>query len=251
MDMDLGDTRLILETCRTQGLLRNQTAYVLATAFWETARTMEPVREAFWLSEQWRADNLRYYPWYGRGYVQITWERNYRRAMAETGVDLLRTPDDAMRPDVAAQALVVGCRDGWFTGKKLDDYITLKRSDYVGARRVVNGTDKARAIAEIARDYEAQLLAIGYGVEKPVPVANERRDGTPPRTSLMQSKTNWGAATGVLALVGSISDQVKEVVATVSESFGVSPQFAIVAIGVAGVCYVIYDRSRKGVEGDH
>ena len=41
-------------------------AYMLATTFHETARTMLPVREAYWLSEDWRKQHLRYWPWYGR-----------------------------------------------------------------------------------------------------------------------------------------------------------------------------------------
>jgi hypothetical protein len=36
-----------------------------------------PVREAYWLSEAWRAANLRYYPAYGRGLMQCTWPENY------------------------------------------------------------------------------------------------------------------------------------------------------------------------------
>ena len=40
MNLDLGDTRLLIETCKTHGLLRNQAAYVLATAYrdWETEK---------------------------------------------------------------------------------------------------------------------------------------------------------------------------------------------------------------------
>ena len=63
MDLKLGDTQLLIAESKAQGLLRNQLAYLLATAFWETARTMQPVDEAFWLSEAWRRKNLRY----GRG----------------------------------------------------------------------------------------------------------------------------------------------------------------------------------------
>ena len=33
MDLNLGDTRLIIAECHAQGLLRNQAAYVLATTF--------------------------------------------------------------------------------------------------------------------------------------------------------------------------------------------------------------------------
>ena len=40
MDLKLGHTQLIIDTAKEYGLLRNQLAYVLATAYWETARTM-------------------------------------------------------------------------------------------------------------------------------------------------------------------------------------------------------------------
>ena len=135
MDMNLGDTRLILATCATRGVLRNQAAYILATAYWETARTMKPVEEAYWLSDAWRRANLRYYPWHGRGYVQLTWEDNYKRAARKLGVPFDRNPALAFVPEHAAKVLVVGMIEGWFTSKKLSDYITLRRSDFVGARR--------------------------------------------------------------------------------------------------------------------
>lgn len=35
------------------------------------------VREAYWMTEEWRKANLRYYPWYGRGPIQCTLEGNY------------------------------------------------------------------------------------------------------------------------------------------------------------------------------
>ena len=165
IDLDTGDTRLILTHCERYDLLRNQAAYVLATAFWETARTMEPVREAFWMSERWRETNLRYYPWYGRGYVQLTWKQNYERAGRELDLDLTTDPDAVMVPNTASRILVLGCRDGWFTGKALSDYITLSLSDFIGARKIVNGMDKAETIAALARGYDAALLAEGYGVE--------------------------------------------------------------------------------------
>ena len=45
MNLNLGDTQDIISECKKQGLLRNQAAYVLATAYWETGRTMRPVTE--------------------------------------------------------------------------------------------------------------------------------------------------------------------------------------------------------------
>lgn len=163
MDMTLGDTQLILKECRSKNILRNQVAYILATAYWETAHTVKPVREAFWMSEDWRRKNLRYYPWYGRGYVQLTWKRNYERAGRELNVDMTTDADVAMQPEIAAKVLVKGMMFGWFTGKALPEYVTLQSSDFEGARRVVNGTDKAREIADIARDYDRTLRDMGYG----------------------------------------------------------------------------------------
>ena len=52
--------------CRRQGIgLDTQIAYVLATVEHETANTFKPIKEAYWLSENWRKRNLRYYPYYG------------------------------------------------------------------------------------------------------------------------------------------------------------------------------------------
>lgn len=202
VDFDLGHTKLIVGVCMRYGLLRNQAAYVLATAYWETARTMEPVKEAFWLSEDWRKKNLRYYPWYGRGFVQLTWERNYHRAAKELGVDLTTDANRALEPELAAEILVIGARDGWFTDKKLSDYITLQQSNYRGARRIINGTDKAAAIAEIAREYEEALLAESYGLEAAPPVIDDRRDGSAPRGNAARSKTIWAQAAQWLGAVG-------------------------------------------------
>ena len=70
-------------------------------------------------------------------------------------MDLTSDPNVVMQPSVAAKILVRGCKDGWFTGKKLSDYST-----YEDMRRVVNGTDRAREIADIARQYEAALGSV-------------------------------------------------------------------------------------------
>ena len=148
----------IVEECKKQGLSKQQCAYVLATTYHETAKTMEPVREAYWLPDTWRENNLRYYPWYGRGYVQITWKRNYVKAGDKLGLDLTTDPDVVMEDDVATQILVRGMKEGWFTGKKLDDYINDTRVNYVDARRIVNGTDKAAPISIYAQKYEDQLV---------------------------------------------------------------------------------------------
>ncbi len=200
MNLDLGDTRQILQACKDYGCLRNQAAYILATAYWETARTMKPVKEAYWLSEDWRRKNLRYYPWYGRGYVQLTWEANYKRAQNKTGYCVHDDPANALEADAASIILVVGSMEGWFTGKKIGDYITLQKSDFRNARRVINGTDKASQIAEIARDYDAALTQLGYGVTDAKPIPKPK--GKPQiHKNLLQSKELIGGATGLVAAI--------------------------------------------------
>lgn len=137
------------------------TAYGLATAWWETNKTMQPVREAYWLGEDWRKKNLRYYPWYGRGYVQITWKENYEKADKELGLSgaLVGAPDRALEPEIAARILVAGMDEGWFTGKKNSDY---KSREYVARRKMINGTDHDDDIAAIAEIMESALVSGGW-----------------------------------------------------------------------------------------
>jgi hypothetical protein len=79
----------------------------LATVAIETASTFAPVREAFWLSEEWRRQNLRYYPYYGRGHLQLTWRENYATYGQQLGVDLVGNPDLALDPEVSARVLAL------------------------------------------------------------------------------------------------------------------------------------------------
>jgi putative chitinase len=159
MNLTIGDTEIILSVCRKYGATDNQTAYILATAYHETRATMKPVKEAFWVSnaEEWRSRNLRYYPWYGRGYVQLTWEANYLKAGKALNRDLTTDPDVVMDPQISAEILVMGMLEGWFTGKFLKSYIWEDHKDYVGARRIVNGNDKAALISSYALTYEGLL----------------------------------------------------------------------------------------------
>lgn len=153
-----GTIEAIKWECRAQGIgLNTQITYVLATTQWETNQTFEPVREAYWLSENWRKNNLRYYPFYGRGFVQLTWKNNYEKYSRILGVDMASDPDIAMRPNVALFVLVHGFKTGTFTGRKITDYIDETKTDFVRARRCINGTDKAHEIASIAKKFLADL----------------------------------------------------------------------------------------------
>ncbi len=152
----------------TDGLPITHRAYLFATAAHETDQTMQPITEyggrkyfekydtgklAKALGNTPEADGDGY-TYRGRGYVQLTGRVNYAKAGAALGLDLLHKPDLALQPTAAALILVRGCTDGWFTGKKLSDYLP---GDYRGARRVVNGTDKQDLIASYAREFETAL----------------------------------------------------------------------------------------------
>lgn len=145
-------------------------AYALATAWHETAAMMQPVREAFWLSEAWRREHLRYWPWYGRGYVQLTWEENYRRADEELnlGGRLLENPELALDQPTAAAILRRGMQEGWFAGDRhgrhnferhLPDDHDANQDEFISARRIINGTDKALMIARHALQFQTALNA--------------------------------------------------------------------------------------------
>jgi hypothetical protein len=144
----------IILTCYDYELdLPEQIAYVLATAEWETNHTFKPVKEAYWLSEGWRQRNLRYYPYYGRGFVQITWDFNYKKFSDILEVDLVGDPDMALEPNIATQILVYGFKYGTFTGRRLERYIYEGNTDFYHARRCINGLDKASEIAKLAEKY--------------------------------------------------------------------------------------------------
>ena len=149
-------------------------AYMLATAHHETDRSMQPIREyggnAYFKSmyditgarPQLAARNGNTTPgdgtrYYGRGFVQLTWKSNYAKAGTALGVDLVADPDLALDLEVATRVMFLGMQRGWFTGRKLADYFNPQRGDWIGARRIINGTDKANLIAAYGQAYYAAL----------------------------------------------------------------------------------------------
>lgn len=136
-------------------------AYALATIYHETAGSMQPVEEGYYLGSPAKVKafqkKLRYFPYFGRGYVQLTWKKNYDMAGKALGINLSDVPSQALEPEIAFQIVTLGMFQGWFTGKKLADYITLDKTDYTGARAIINGKDRAGLIAGYARNFETIL----------------------------------------------------------------------------------------------
>lgn len=151
---------ILLETCQHCGIDEPaQVAYILATAYHEGAfgKTLFELypsshREGRHdLGNIQPGDGLRYQ---GRGFVKIVGRLNYTRWGDRLGVNLLDHPGFAAEPKLAAIILILGMRDGSFTGHKLDDYLKGDRQDFYQARRIVADLDsQAEAIAQSAVDF--------------------------------------------------------------------------------------------------
>lgn len=173
-----GTQKAIIHECKRRGLLLNsQIAYVLATVEHETAFTFKPVEEAFWLKPRSKQmAHLRtkpYFPYYGRGYVQLTWKFNYEKYTRKLGTNLVDNPDKVMEPNIALFILVDGMLLGEFTGKKLGTYVNGSKTDFFNARRVINGTDKAAEIRNLANVWLSKLNAESVPFEEAIAESSE------------------------------------------------------------------------------
>ncbi len=151
----------IISEAQRQGITnKSQIAYILATVKHETNDTFQPVREAYFLGEpdgESYRQMLRYFPYYGRGYVQLTWDYNYREYSSLLGLDLVNQPDLVMRSDLSLFILIDGMKRGIFTDVGLDTYITPSNVDFYNARRIINGTDAADLVESYAIAWQRNL----------------------------------------------------------------------------------------------
>lgn len=134
-------------------------AYILATSHHETDKKHQPIEE--YGKGRGRAYGRPAGPhghvYYGRGYCQLTWVHNYERFGKLLGLPLLAEPHLACEPATATLILFRGMIEGLYTGKRLGHYIEGAKCDWVNARRVVNGIDKAQLIADHARRFYAAI----------------------------------------------------------------------------------------------
>lgn len=156
-------------------------AYALATAYHETAFTMQPIAEMGGYSyfehnygvngkNSKRAilngntavgDGAKYK---GRGFVQLTWKNNYKKAAIATGLPIDVNPDLMLQINPALKVMIWGMSGGHFTGKALKDYLGAKAAfnEFVNARKIINGTDKAFDIANYAFKFQTALMLAGF-----------------------------------------------------------------------------------------
>lgn len=167
LKVDLFDGRLsqavvdalnfLVGKCEAASFTYPETAYALATTYHETDRTMEPNKEKGSIAY---LTSKKYYPYIGYGYVQITWRDNYLRVGKLIGKDLVSKPRLALNPDIAASIMTGGMLNGWFTGLGFRRKCPVTRYDraaYIRARKIINGTDRAVAIADYAMIFEKAL----------------------------------------------------------------------------------------------
>ncbi|THB66051.1 MAG: LysM peptidoglycan-binding domain-containing protein [Gammaproteobacteria bacterium] len=165
-----------------------QIAYMLATTKHETGHTFEPIyergRKSYFnkydpvlaATQDQRDKAKRHgnktkgdgYTYRGRGYVQLTWKDNYKRVGQRLGYGLqfVKNPDLALKPEIAYKIMIYGFKTGVFTGKKLSNYVTDTKKDYYNARKCINGINKdtgkldhGEDIADYAEKFERTLAA--------------------------------------------------------------------------------------------
>lgn len=149
-------------------------AYILATCVFETSKRMLPKEEmgsdeyfrlmyditgersaiALRMGNTEEGDGLKYKK---RGIVQILGKKAYTDFGDNIGKDLVSTPEEVLVLETAVEILVKGMLRGWFTGITIYNYITPSKTDYLNARRTVNGTDNAKRIAMMTEQLEQAI----------------------------------------------------------------------------------------------
>ena len=156
------DESLLINEAKKQGASNSQIAYILGTAKHESDNFNTMTEYASGVAYEGRqdlgntqvGDGTRYK---GAGYVQITGRNNFDKYSKLTGLDLIGNPNLAKDPKTSAFITVNGILTGSFTGAKLSNYVNDNKTDFINARRTVNGTDKAQLIANYATDYLKKL----------------------------------------------------------------------------------------------
>jgi putative chitinase len=182
-DANVDGLQRVVAYAEEHGIQINRVSYGCGTAFWETGGSCQPVEEGYYLGSSAKVKafqrKLRYYPFFGRGLVQCTWERNYRAAAKLLGLAedyFVKYPSKLLQWEYSLPLLFKAMEVGLYTGKGFDDYIddldeddAEDRREYINARRIINGTDRAAKIADLSLKFEKALKAGLYGRIIPPP----------------------------------------------------------------------------------
>ena len=157
---------------------RRWLAYMLGTAYHETSQQMWPIEEYGKGAgmEYGKVDQKTGQAYYGRGYVQLTWAENYQKATTRLGLkgdsDLYWHAAKALDPQIAADVMFIGMREGWFRKSKDGRPQTLVRyfsdtvDDPFNAREIINGDRNTVpswsggvSIGQLIKGYHQKFLA--------------------------------------------------------------------------------------------
>jgi len=223
-------------------------AYALATAYHETDRfrqlrerggrsyfnRYEPgTRIGKRLGNTLKGDGYRFR---GAGYSMLTGRRNFRLLGRMIGVDLVANPEAALDTNNAARILLEGMKRGVFTGKKFSDYIHPGgKADYVRARRIINGNDRAGLIAGYARKFATALRMAMKEDHPPVVYAASL---TPPEGEEMKPASDPSPAKKPVTKSTSVGNGIAGLSA-VAAAFSGFADWKIAAIVAGGAAIVI------------
>jgi len=269
-------------------LAEDSLAAVFATAYHETGRTMQPIKEiggnayfkrmydirgsrphvARELGNVFPGDGAKF-P--GMGFAQNTGRRNARTATTiirrayGVNVDFEQTPELLMNPKYSAYLLFYGMVHGSYTGKGLDDYIDNDGKEDAGefrnSRRIINGVDRAELIAGYARRF-----LVAFQKAKAAPPEEEMEEPLPPVVTgkkFYQSKTIGSAVSvmgaGGYAAVTEVIDKADVALAAARKAKDVTsgsmellttvgPWVAVLAVVLIAGSVIIYERHKKSVE---
>lgn len=133
-------------------------SYILATIWHEVGKTMQPIEEIgkgkglkygkrVWYDGRIYTDIPHIF--YGRGHTQNTWRDIYLKLTKANnkGWDFVNNPELLLKMEQSVWATFHAMTTGLYTGRKLSQYFNDKVIDPVGARKIINGTDKAELIS--------------------------------------------------------------------------------------------------------
>lgn len=152
-------------------------AYILATVYHETAKTMQPIEEFGKGHGKAYGEKFKYGDgpgkrvaytkpnkiYYGRGLTQNTWYETYEKltkAARDEGRewDFLNHPELLLLMEPSVWATFYAMEKGLYTGLKLSDFFYGSQADYLNARKIINGLDCAQKIERYAKLFFAAFL---------------------------------------------------------------------------------------------
>lgn len=129
-------------------------AYILATIWHETKKTMQPIEEdgkgkgrkygkRMWYSGKFYTDISHIF--FGRGHTQNTWRDIYLKLTKanKNSWDFVNHPELLLQMKPSIWATFHAMTTGLYTGVALSQFFNDKKNDPIGARKIINGKDKA------------------------------------------------------------------------------------------------------------